>query len=1315
MKASSICLAWSAALLAFGLSSLFAAAAEPVVLTFDRPETAGISGFRKWWDVPQVGSARAMSTNGLVFDAVHRSLLVRFPGAAEKIAAELDKGCVIRKVELVLPFAATDVGTHDGQPDSYEDRESFGGAENYAKNKPQWHALAWVLRKPWAADTNSGPTFNAYINGSGYWAKYGAQDTNQDRFPLRFGPTEVSLKQPEGRVDVTAALTDAEFGKTLAARLRTIEDCGFLLRKWEVYDFRFRKPGDGAYEWQVGTGGFGLYVKPPRLVVTLAPGKGPKVGTLPPAAAIPALVTELKAKGKAGQPTAVLPTPDELKALLAKHAPTKPAGMADWQWTRLQELNAMGGGNTIPATPEAYARWIDGMLATPPRYWNGFNGPEQLLPFFCFRDAIPAYVQDHYFRDNWTAWLEPDRPTSFFDHPQAMEMWYGGTNKYWLETGDWRGNASPYRDGYCYVISTMNFNHWSALGALLGGEIIQSKYAMEDGRHGFEYMPLRLWSWFDGTTQESIDHYYFPITVDAQKMVADFGPEPLDRLMGKSCIAKSIEELTSSYHPGLRHFIYPSTRTSIPEYVLQTQGGLQLILHTLSRSGTLHDLGNTNLPGKMPVFGEADAGLIAQSALVSPWAPAWVANMVDEKPIPFEMVNTFRQWGARSDSPLWKRSYLGHHYGLASSDLRAGILQAMAQWRRSDRQVSTIQELGTMDVRYGINTTQLANTVPAYIEEQGCQAILQHKNAMLVVTSPFKMTGREGVKSLQSTLAFYNFEAPAPTWEIFVDAEKVPSLPLKARQGQRITIKDGVTFIGLIPIPATDLGRTAEVVLEQGVPQLQYPTFSNQATLVINSYNRLQDSALDKAADWDPIDKAYGGYAIEYGDATEYKDFAAFQKHMNEARLETRWEPEKTTVHVAYTTGTNVMEMGCRTDYSGGDKQSSECFTYRRVNGQWPYLPDGLERDSTLSQIGRTGRLEKNGAVLVCEPGSIAYLQTEPVSGTVCAWNPLPDPTCWMLEVTPSTGSPLRRDATAGQAGQVGDVAVKADGRLGLARVTVQPKENKLWVDYGVRDDQQTPDMATALLVFGFKAAPALEWNGKPNAAQLDTVEIEGQTAYVIPLRDGVKPLKGKALVDRYQRAQQLAALLTKRADAVHFIQDWYVAGPFFNDFLGRGFAAVYPPEQTPGKVDLKASYASTVMQDGKEVAKQVGWKRILPAGAPAESPQAVNMLPLMTPNRGVTAYAWTTIVSDRDREVTLYTGSDESIAVWVNGKEVLRKSIYRASLKDQDKTPVSLKKGENTVLVKLSHGYEAWHLFFRLGDEYGFPVTEGVTCGAGK
>jgi hypothetical protein len=42
--------------------------------------------------------------------------------------------------------------------------------------------------------------------------------------------------------------------------------------------------------------------------------------------------------------------------------------------------------------------------------------------------------------------------------------------------------------------------------------------------------------------------------------------------------------------------------------------------------------------------------------------------------------------------------------------------------------------------------------------------------------------------------------------------------------------------------------------------------------------------------------------------------------------------------------------------------QQVKAVPYRRINGEWPYLPAGIDRDTTLSQQGTTGRLEKNGA-----------------------------------------------------------------------------------------------------------------------------------------------------------------------------------------------------------------------------------------------------------------------------------------------------------------------------------------------------------------
>jgi len=269
----------------FALCSLGFAAAEPVTLSFRAPQTAGISGFLTFWDTPVIlgedgktevidhgysgmgpsaiwnpaKRENGMKPGALVFDAVHRSLLVRFPGAAEQIAMQVNAGFAIRKVELLLPFKDTEFW-----PEGYDDPSgmSFLGTQ-WKDNPPQWHAVAWALRKPWVADPKLGPTYNAYLNGTGYWAKYGAQDTEHDRYPTRFGPVAVSYKHPEGRLDLTALLTDATYGASLATRLRALEDNGLLVRKEEYYDARYLT---GGYEWGTSTGGRGILIHSPVLV-----------------------------------------------------------------------------------------------------------------------------------------------------------------------------------------------------------------------------------------------------------------------------------------------------------------------------------------------------------------------------------------------------------------------------------------------------------------------------------------------------------------------------------------------------------------------------------------------------------------------------------------------------------------------------------------------------------------------------------------------------------------------------------------------------------------------------------------------------------------------------------------------------------------------------------------------------------------------------------------------------------------------------------------------------------------------------------------
>ena len=105
-----------------------------------------------------------------------------------------------------------------------------------------------------------------------------------------------------------------------------------------------------------------------------------------------------------------------------------------------------------------------------------------------------------------------------------------------------------------------------------------------------------------------------------------------------------------------------------------------------------------------------------------------------------------------------------------------------------------------------------------------------------------------------------------------------------------------------------------------------------------------------------------------------------------------------------------------------------------------------------------------------------------------------------------------------------------------------------------------------------------------------------------------------------------------------------------------------------------------------------------------------VNLNACFSPNDFVCAYAATTLVSDSERTVTFLMGSDDGIAVWVNGENVLSHDILRGVTKDQEKTEVTLKKGENTVLIKITESIGGWGFYFRIVDpETGQPPA-GVT-----
>jgi hypothetical protein len=85
-----------------------------------------------------------------------------------------------------------------------------------------------------------------------------------------------------------------------------------------------------------------------------------------------------------------------------------------------------------------------------------------------------------------------------------------------------------------------------------------------------------------------------------------------------------------------------------------------------------------------------------------------------------------------------------------------------------------------------------------------------------------------------------------------------------------------------------------------------------------------------------------------------------------------------------------------------------------------------------------------------------------------------------------------------------------------------------------------------------------------------------------------------------------------------------------------------------------------------------------------------------------VAGYALRTIRCDAPRKIKLYTGSDDALRVWLNGKVVVEVLQFRGAVADSEFTAVDLQKGRNNLLVEVSQGAGGWGLYLRLEDADG-------------
>ena len=156
------------------------------------------------------------------------------------------------------------------------------------------------------------------------------------------------------------------------------------------------------------------------------------------------------------------------------------------------------------------------------------------------------------------------------------------------------------------------------------------------------------------------------------------------------------------------------------------------------------------------------------------------------------------------------------------------------------------------------------------------------------------------------------------------------------------------------------------------------------------------------------------------------------------------------------------------------------------------------------------------------------------------------------------------------------------------------------------------------------------------------------------------------------------------------FIKNWMVIGPFdvektpqYSSDVSPGFIKEYPPEK---EIRFSKNYSG---MNGT-----VQWKE-----AKAVNSGLLDFNEIFNPHTGAIVYAYAEVESPDDRKTVITFGSDDGAKVWINGELIYNKTIWRGAVTDGEFLDINLRKGKNTILVKVENNTGGWGLVLRVID----------------
>jgi HEAT repeat protein len=178
---------------------------------------------------------------------------------------------------------------------------------------------------------------------------------------------------------------------------------------------------------------------------------------------------------------------------------------------------------------------------------------------------------------------------------------------------------------------------------------------------------------------------------------------------------------------------------------------------------------------------------------------------------------------------------------------------------------------------------------------------------------------------------------------------------------------------------------------------------------------------------------------------------------------------------------------------------------------------------------------------------------------------------------------------------------------------------------------------------------------------------------------------------DAAERLRELGVDTSAYARRRGFLTSWYVCGPLTGQAIGtQPFGPAGPA--FPGR-ELEQASAGAGLPP---------WERV----ESTDLDGVLDLDALLDPNTNVCAYAmWDVRVTSGPTDLLLRLGSDDGVAVWLNGELVHVNDVARGLSVDSDEVPVTLREGANVLLVQVTQGGGDWGLCVRACSPDGAPL----------